>query len=794
MSPEGPPCGILVVDNGSSDGSVRFLREHFPEVDVLALDSNSGFARACNLGARHAQTPIVAFLNNDIKVDARWLLELVRPLDRSERIICTGSRVLSWKGDTADFEGGDMNLEGRAFQKGFGLPPHRDLTSTTVAYANGGAMAILRDVFIEVGGFDEDFFAYYEDSDLGWRLWVLGYQVLFVPASVCYHRHHGTSSTLSAAQMRFLLERNALLSVLKNYSADTLRKVFPLTLLLTLRRALRYTGTDAAGYVPPRQYDGPPVENVPAEAMAHLLALQDVALSMATTLGKAESVQSARGRPDEEVLAQFGKYLEPTVGGRAYRVRQRSLVRVLGVRTPQPRRARKKVLVVSPDLVPLEGAPATGSGLRAWSLGKGLEARGHDVVFSMPRRALARWPEVSGELQDLGWDEETLAPLVREVAPDVVVACGWSILTHLPDPPHPVALDFHGPHVLERFWQGHLTPAENAEEKLAAISRADFFTCAGDRQRTYFLSWLMQAGIDPEDTVIQQIPVSLSPDLPAHTPSGEGIMVFGGVFLPWQNPSVAIEAALAQMNRSERGKLLLFGGRHPFLDLDQGVYAELVRTMKQHPRVEISRMVPREDLLRTYAKADAALDAMKWNLERELAFTTRTVEYLWCGLPVVYNDYADLSRLIAAYEAGWTVDPEDKEQVASAVEQLLTDPEEAARRGVNAQRLVRERLTWDRTVDPLDAFCRDPVFRRHEGREPFVAREQTGAAELRRMLRDKEVHIRNLEAMLARRRSPVARAFQLLGRARHHLAAGGARGLVRQSLRFLQHRLRRNMP
>ncbi len=790
LDPAGPTPRILLVDNGSSDGSVELVRRRFPEVELIGLDENVGFARACNLGAQRATTPVIAFLNNDMRVDTRWLAELVPPLNTQEGIVCSASRVLSWDGRMADFEGGEMNLEGRAFQRGLGLPPRQWAGTSDALYANGGAMAVVREAFLEAGGFDEDFFAYYEDSDFGWRLWVLGYRVVFVPTSVCYHRHHGTSRALSPAQKRYLLERNALQTVVKNYAPETLSRLLPTTLMLTLRRALELTGTDVAGYIPPQTYDGPPAENVPSEAVAHMVALNDFALSLPLTVEKSKSVQSRRKRPDEEVLPRFGKFLEPTIGGRAYRTRQHNLVRLLGVRAPQPQRERKKVLVVSPDLVPLEGAPTTGSGLRAWTIGKGLESKGHEVVFSIPRRAVARVRRVSREVEELCWDEDTLAPLVRELAPDVIVACGWSILTHLPDPPHPVALDFHGPHVLERYWQGHLTLAENVEEKLSAIGRADFYTCAGNRQRLYFLPWLIQAGVEPREEIIHHIPVSLSPELPEHHPLGNGTVVFGGVFLPWQDPSTALEAAAARMAQLGRGELLLFGGKHPFLDLDLGVYATLLDTLQQHPRVTVSRMLPRADLLEVYATADAALDVMKRNFERELAFTTRTVEYLWCGLPVIYNNYADLADLICQYEAGWAVDPADGRQVSEAIEQVLTDPAESARRSRNAQRLARERLTWDQTIGPLDRFCRDPVFRRHEGAKAFTSGGHT-EAELRGMIRDKDVHIRNLEALLAKRRSFLASSAYYLRRARHYLTTAGPKGLVRQSVRFLRHRTRR---
>ena len=116
----------------------------------------------------------------------------------------------------------------------------------------------------------------------------------------------------------------------------------------------------------------------------------------------------------------------------------------------------------------------------------------------------------------------------------------------------------------------------------------------------------------------------------------------------------------------------------------------------------------RDQLLEIYRSASVALEAMLYNLERELAFTTRTIEYLWCGLPVLYNDYGEVSEHIREYDAGWTVDPESDAQLAAALEEIFCDPGAVRRKSRNAQRLVRERFTWDRTIEPLLDFLRHP--------------------------------------------------------------------------------------
>jgi len=102
---------------------------------------------------------------------------------------------------------------------------------------------------------------------------------------------------------------------------------------------------------------------------------------------------------------------------------------------------------------------------------------------------------------------------------------------------------------------------------------------------------------------------------------------------------------------------------------------------------------------------------MPRNAERELAFTTRTVEFLWAGLPVIYNDYAELSDLIREYGAGWLISPTDRGAISEAVREIMDDPGKVAEASANARSLVRENLLYDKVIVPLAEFCRNPEVR-----------------------------------------------------------------------------------
>lgn len=372
----------------------------------------------------------------------------------------------------------------------------------------------------------------------------------------------------------------------------------------------------------------------------------------------------------------------------------------------------KRILVISGDILPHPGFPTTGAGLRAWGIGKGLESKGHDVLLTMPKASVARNSTPSKELLPLLYDKKELPAFIAHHQPDVVILQHWRLANFLDDSVEvPLVIDFHGPLLLETQFQQNPMLDSLRREKIAALHKADFFTCAGEKQRYYFLPWLMMAGCNLQQDIIKVIPVSLSPKLPEHHTQGEASFVYGGVFLPWQDPVSSLLTLVGHLEKQQQGLLKFFGGKHPVIMVPTGRFEELREQLQKSSRVQMQPMIPREQLIQEYCRAHVAIDIMQRNAERELAFTTRTVEYLWCGLPVIYNNYAELSDYIKAYDAGWTLDPLDSESLREVINKILTSPDVITEKGRNAHKLVREKLTWDKTIEPLDEFCQNPVKR-----------------------------------------------------------------------------------
>ena len=733
---------LMLVDNGSTDGSLDFMRGRFPSVRLVETGSNLGFAAGNDYGAERATGEYVAFLNNDTRVEPNWLRELVNSLLAGEEqgVVCTSSLMLDWDGKTIDFYSGAVNFHGFGFQPSYGLPVDAVRPEPReLLFACGGSMLIKRDVFLHVGGFDPDYFAFFEDVDLGWRLWLLGHRITLTPSAITYHRHHGTATGLAAHhRWQVIYERNALYTIYKNYEQANLDAILPAALLLLGQRVVRFMelgGVQMSDYDFTQQVRNPKLalersegsqipntDNIHRNAVATLLAAEEFRANIDKMTPKREWLQANRKRSDEELFARFGQpgraHLLNHEADAPYSAAHHAVLHEFGIErlwAGQP----KEVLLVSPDVLPVGDIPASGSGIRAWALGKGLESRGHRVRFTMPKAAIqGREGQVPAEYVRGAWTPETLQSMVDALAPDVIVSCGWPNLTWLPRANLPVALDLTGPHLLERIYQEHLDARANSEEKLAALERADFFTCISERQRYYFTGWLAQAGVHPDEigTSLQVIPYSLDPEQPRHawpeSWEGEEVrFVYGGIFLPWQNPAPALLAVANTLQEQGRGRLEVIGGKHPFHAVHTGGFGPLVDRLAMMPGVRMSGLLPHDALVERYTHAHVAVDVMQPNAERQLAFPSRTVHYLWCGLPVIHAAFSEVAGIIREYEAGWVVRHDDPDGLRAVVASILADPAEAQRRGENAARLARERFTWDATVEALDRFVRDPYIR-----------------------------------------------------------------------------------
>jgi glycosyltransferase involved in cell wall biosynthesis len=344
--------------------------------------------------------------------------------------------------------------------------------------------------------------------------------------------------------------------------------------------------------------------------------------------------------------------------------------------------------------------------------------------------------KISKEVIDLAWNFKNQDDIVSQVKPDVLIFANPD-LNHLKKEWHlPIACDLHGPRIIEFELMDNDLEASNRASRLTAkinnLIKSDFLTCAGLRQKYYFLGFLLQAGIPLSDIRIEFMPVSLSPQFPERDRFNpeEKLFIYAGGFYPWQDVASGLLTLSEKLRKRNKGTLVIYGGSHRLHEKDGHAFDSLMNRLNNNPRIHFAGYVTRQELLNKYLSGYAFYEVMGQNYERELAFTTRTVEALWSGLPVIYNSYSDLSEYITSYHAGWCVDPADRRAVEAAIDSALDNPGLIAEYGINARRLVREKLTWDKTIKPLADFCKNPVIKRSRNRYVVIIHSQRGKLSL----------------------------------------------------------------
>jgi GT2 family glycosyltransferase len=778
---------VVFIDNNSSDGSVEYVGQEFPEVRVVVNDHNTGFAPAVNQAARLANGAYLALLNNDAEAGPGWLREAVRTLEGDDVRACVASKILRPDG-SVDYAGGQMAFYGHGFARGVGQADTGEAAERATLFASGAAMVTRTEVFLENGGFDESYFAFFEDVDYGWRLWVLGYQVVYVPSSVVTHRHHGTIERFGYPRERYLLERNALATIFKNYGDDMLARTLPASLVLSLGRALLEEDLDVPDYAITDSLEPVADLTLSAQAGAHFAAIRDWALQLDELKIKRARIQHLRGNPDSVVLRLFEQSLEPNVLRPEFRDAFDSVLKAFDLSLHAEPRTR--VLIITEDYL---GERMAGPAIRCWEMAKLLSGE-HEVTLGSTQPA-----ELDhADFRVLSVNSSTVDQLLPET--DVVIFQGFilHIYPQIADSAVPVLVDCYDPFHLEGL---ELRKDEPAGERYATASsdtdvlnkqfeRADFMVCASEKQRDFWLGQLASIGrVNPatydQDESLRSLLAVAPFGLPSEPPQktepvirgvvdgideDDFVLLWGGGIYNWFDPLSLVRAVGEAAAEHPDVKLFFLGSAHP----NPGVPRMRMAANAYHLADELgllgSQVFFNEGWVAYERRADYLLEADVGvsthfeHVETAYSFRTRILDYLWASLPVLATSGDSLSRLVVDHGLGLTVPPEDPAAIAEAIVRLRTDAElyASAKAGVEA---LAPSMTWDRALAPIAEFCRAP--RRAPDRvgtpASYVAADGTGL-----VTRPAEYYAKRLAQEL-RTRGPRVAATHVYNFARQRL-------------------------
>ncbi len=727
---------LICVDNASG-GEAASIRAAVPEATVVESAANLGFAGGCNLGARDARGRVLAFLNNDARPDPRWVRSAVAVLRAEPTVGAVASKVLDWEGEHVDFVDGGLTWFGMGYKRHAGETDDGSHdVARDVLFGTGSALFVRAELFGALDGFDERFFMFYEDVDLGWRLNLRGWRVRYEPESLAHHRHHSSMAGVAASREYYLLERNALAALYKNVSDETLAKALPAALALAVRRSTARGEVDPTQLEMTRRPTGPESDTVDIsrDTLAGVLAIDRFVELLPSLKRSREVEQRARTRSDADLVPLMRKAMEPAYPLPDYLAAHEALVDAFDLNGVFGR--SRRVAVITGDAITERMA---GPAIRAWHMADVL-SREHEVRLisvnsrvSVTDSALPVFQARPRELTThVEWaDIVVLQGHVLEMVPEIKRLDSTKI----------VICDVYDPMHLELLEQGRDTDDERRAKDLQGVTRilntqlrrGDFFLCASERQRHFWLGHLASLGrlspslYDDDPTVrslMSVVPFGLPSVPPRRTgpairaaetgiDSDDKVVLWAGGVYSWFDPLTLLHAVHRLSERRDGVRLFFLGMKHPNPDVPEMGMADRTRQLSDRLGLTDKQVffnetwVPYDRRQNYLLDADCGVTTHFEHVETTFAFRTRVLDYLWAGLPVVTTDGDSFADLVRREGLGLVVPAEDPGALAEALERVLYDEEFAAGcRDRIAE--VRQRFTWESVLAPLTEFCRDP--------------------------------------------------------------------------------------
>lgn len=725
---------IVVVENGSGDGSAERLKKEAKGITLVVSNDNLGFTGGCNLGVSKSHGEYIAFLNNDAKPDPQWIAAAVARFEQSPRIGSVASRVLDWDGKHVDYIGSAMTWYGMGFKPHTAerIPSTRQV-ARDVLFGTGSAMFVRRSVFEGLGGFDDRFFMFFDDVDLGWRINLAGYRVVYEPASLAYHKHHASMSSFGEHKETYLLERNALYTLYKNTGEESVGTVLQAAMSLAIRRAVSKGQVDSTEFDLRKKGTNESVTQAPSGLVAAAYAIDQFVEHLPGLTESREQIQASRQVSESRIWRLFEIPDAPVHQEHSYLTGYMNIVTSFAVSEPPP---GTRVIIVTGDPI---GPKLAGPAIRAWNMAKVLARTSEVTLVSLTGVQPVDAPFDVVHIR--AGDDRAFAKL--EAQADVIVFQGHAmeVFESLRTSTKVLVVDLYDPMHLEQLEQGRELPEAQWQRQVSdatatlnqQMARGDFFLCASDRQRLFWLGQLAGLGrINPGtyegdadlEGLLAVVPFGLPEVAPEHTrpvlkgqvpgiaPADKLLLWSGGLY-NWFDPKTLIRAVAALEKRRGGVRLFFQGTKHPHPGVPEmrvvSESRELAAELGVNDRAVFfnDSWVDYDDRQNYLLEADAGVSTHYSHIETTFSFRTRILDYLWAGLPMVVTDGDHFAELVRERELGIVVPAEDVDALADALEKVLFDEKFAAKARANIQS-VREEYRWNVVLEPLVRFIADP--------------------------------------------------------------------------------------
>jgi len=783
---------IVVVENGSGDDSAARIAAGAPHVKLVVSASNDGFAGGCNTGVAASSGEFIALLNNDARPDAAWVSTAVARFAESPSIGAVASRVLDWDGKLVDYIGSAMTWYGMGYKPFTAeTPPPVKEVARDVLFGTGSAMFIRRSAFDAVGGFDESYFMFFEDVDLGWRLNLAGWRFIYEPASLAYHKHHASMQGFGSFKETYLLERNALFTLYKNLGDEALQQALPAAMALSVRRAITRGGLDSTAFdLRKPGGDKEPTVDVAKQTMSAVYAIDQFVEHLPGLTASRDAIQASRTVSDGRIWPLLGLTDAAIMPDVEYLKGYEKIVDAFDVlRVP----VATRVLIITGDPI---GKKLAGPAIRAWNMAEQLSRTNEVTLVTLTGTEDTAAPFTISHVRP--GDERAFGKL--EAWADVIVFQGhaMAVFDGLRKSRKILVVDIYDPMHLEQLEQGRALPAaqwtKQVDDATAVlneqIARGDFFLAASERQRMFWLGQLAGLGrINPQtydgdpdlEGLISVVPFGLPSTPPEHVRDvlkgvvpgigrDDKVLLWSGGLYDWFDPKTLIRA-VAELSRRREGVRLFFQGtKHPHPGVPEMSIVAESRTLAAELGVLDTAVffnaswVDYGDRQNYLLEADAGVSTHHSHIETTFSFRTRILDYLWAGLPMVLTKGDHFAELVESESLGIVVEAGDVSQLADALERILFDEEFiSATRERFAE--VRKQYYWEKVLAPLVGF----VAAAHHARDNAAL--ATGAPRLAPRVRVRRSGFRHD-----------------LGLVRHYLTNGGPRVVAAKIVTRLRRR------